>query len=193
MNELENLRLRLRSAQRDVVYANPTLLPIRQHSPELFLENGKPADSSAPISGDEWVVTYEVHRTRKLATVGSLIFEDRVSAEEFKSRLSDSVFVLNQMPNQPEIRQKVSFIQDLLDRKAVKDSEPFKTEMQIDLVRDVLEIDGVIADDGSTSLEVLETLGQQRIDRLEALFSDSWPIVAQMEFVMRQRSTESAP
>lgn len=193
MKEIEEMRLRLREAQRDIVWAYPQLSSLQQNKSDQIDHQGRVVGPSSEKSSAEWVVTFNEHRTRKTPKSKFRLFSNKEAAVRFVADLAMGKPVYFREHGQPIAKDEISYIQGLIDRKAVGGDEQYGIDIRVFDLRDVLEIDEIIDVHGKTSPIVLETLGAERLSELHERFSDLWPIAAQMEFVMRERSIESAP
>lgn len=193
MKEREELRMRLRGAQRDIVWAAPQLFSLQEVAFGQVGNKDQVADPGDEKAAAKWVVTFIEIRTRKTPKSKFKLFSDIEAANSFVDDLVAGKFVYAREDGQPLPEDEIAYIQGLIDRKAVGADEQYGIDIRVHDLRNVLEIDGIIDVEGKTSLTVKKTLGDERIQELEERFSDLWPIAAQMEFVMRERSVESAP
>jgi hypothetical protein len=193
MSEIEKLRMLLRGAQRDIVWADPQLFSLQQTTSDQAGNKNQVTVSCNEKSTADCVVTFNEHRTRKTPKSKFRLFSDTKAATKFADELAKGKFVYVRDYGQPLAKHEVLHIQGLIDRKVVGSDEQYGIDIRVLDLRNILEIDGIIDADGNTSMTVKDKLGVARIRELKEKFSDLWPLVAQMEFVMRERSIESAP
>jgi hypothetical protein len=192
-DEHDLARKKLRASQRDIVLTALKMMSGKQYLKELGAENKMP-DSDDPIYFDEdWIVTYRENRGLKEPRYGYLPFPSKGEAEKFFLQYENGDYAFDRLPGRRLLKIQIEDIQTLLNEKNVSTSTEFKTEIPWDLPKLVLEFDGMNQPDGQSSTAVLLCLGKERIDDLKNRFPDEWPLVAEMEYVMRERSKDSAP
>jgi hypothetical protein len=191
MKELGKVTKSNRGPQRDILWTASEVMPIQKYLPEIPTAKDTGDYGPTSLSGDEWVVTYIEKRGRKKPKECFLVCESEEEASDFFNLIINERLAYDRSPNASIPQFVIEDIQDLLDSKMVSKSMQFRTEMQDDLPRRVLEGDGIIDSEGNTSEEVLQLLGIERTEYLKDRHGYEWRVVAEMEYVMRERSRES--